>query len=57
MVSVVTSVRGAQFIKVTLIGLMAVLPELIAACELVVKTKRLSFPGFNSWRAIGGIHD
>ena len=37
MVSVVTSVRGAQFVKVTLACLMTVLPELITACELVLK--------------------
>ena len=57
MVSVVTSVRGAQFVKVTLACLMTVLLELITAFELVLKTIRLSFPGFNSWYAIGGIHD
>ena len=38
MMSVVTSVRGAQFVKVTLAGLMTALPELITACELVLKT-------------------
>ena len=38
MMSVATSVRGAHFVKDTLVGLMAVLPELITACELVLKT-------------------
>ena len=55
MMSAVTSVRGAPFVKVTLADLMTVLPELIAACELVLKTNVLRFPGLNSWRAIGGI--
>ena len=43
MVSVVTSVRGAQFVKDTLIDPMTVLPELITACELVVKTNVFCF--------------
>ena len=43
MVSVVTSVRGAQFVKDTLIDPMAVLPELITACELVLKTDVFRF--------------
>ena len=43
MVSVVTSVRGAQFVKDTLIDPMTVLPELITACELVVKTNVFRF--------------
>jgi hypothetical protein len=34
----VTSVRGAQFVKVTFAGLMTALHELTAACELVLKT-------------------
>jgi hypothetical protein len=38
MASVVTSVRGAQFVKDTLIDPMTVLHELITACELAVKT-------------------
>ena len=38
MVSIVTLVRGAQFVKDTLIDPMTVLPELITACELVLKT-------------------
>jgi hypothetical protein len=38
MMSAVTSVRGAPFVKVTLADLMTVLPELITACELVLKT-------------------
>ena len=43
MVSVVTSVRGAQFVKDTLIDPMTVLPELITACELVMKTSVFRF--------------
>jgi hypothetical protein len=43
MVSVVTSVRGAQFVKDTLIDPMAALPELITACELVLKTDVFRF--------------
>jgi hypothetical protein len=39
----VTSVRGAQIVKVTLVDLMTVLPELIAACELVLKTNVFRF--------------
>jgi hypothetical protein len=38
MMFAVTSVRGAHFVKVTLAGLMTVLPELITARELVLKT-------------------
>jgi hypothetical protein len=56
MVTVVTSVRGAQFVKSTLVGLITVLPGFITARELVFENKRLSFPGFNSWCAIGGFH-
>jgi hypothetical protein len=51
----VTSVRCAQFVKVTLVDFMTVLPGLIAARELVLKKKRLLFPSLNSWFAIGGI--
>ncbi len=43
MVSVVASVRGAQFVKVALACLMTVLPELITACELVLKTNVFRF--------------
>ena len=43
MVPVVASVRGAQFVKVTLAGLMTVLPEFITACELVLKTSVFRF--------------
>ena len=43
MVSVVTSVRGAQFLKETLIDPMTVLHELITACELVMKTSVFRF--------------
>ena len=43
MVSVVTSVRGAQFVKDTLIDPMTVLPELITAFELVLKTNVFRF--------------
>ena len=43
MVSVVTSVRGAQFVKDTLIDPMTALPELITACELVLKTNVFRF--------------
>jgi hypothetical protein len=43
MMPVVASVRGARFVKVTLAGLMTVLPELITACELVLKTSVLRF--------------
>jgi hypothetical protein len=41
--SVVASVRGARFVKVTLAGLMAVSPGFITACELVVKTSVFRF--------------
>jgi hypothetical protein len=43
MMPVVASVRGAQFVKVTLAGLMTVLHELTAACELVLKTNVFRF--------------
>jgi hypothetical protein len=43
MMSAVASVRGARFVKVTLAGLMTILPELITACELVLKTNVLRF--------------
>jgi hypothetical protein len=43
MVSVVASVRSARFVKVTLTCLMTVFPELIAACELVLKTNVFRF--------------
>ena len=43
MVSIVTLVRGAQFVKDTLIDPMTVLPELITACELVVKKNVFRF--------------
>ncbi len=43
MVSVVASVRGAQFVKVALACLMTVLPELITVCELVLKTNVFRF--------------
>ena len=43
MLSVVTSVRGAQFVKVTLAGLMTVLPELITAREFALKTNVFRF--------------
>ena len=43
MVPVVASVRGAKFVKDTLIDLMTALPELITACELVVKTSVFRF--------------
>jgi hypothetical protein len=38
MMFVVTSVRGAQSVKVTLALLMTVFPGIITACELVLKT-------------------
>ncbi len=43
MMFAVTSVRGAHFVKDTSIGLMTVLPELIAACELALKTNVFRF--------------
>ena len=43
MVSIVTLVRGAQFVKDTLIDPMTVLPELITAFELVLKTNVFRF--------------
>ena len=43
MVLVVTSARGAQCVKDTLVGLMTVLPELITACELLLKTNVFRF--------------
>ena len=43
MMSVVASVRGAQFVKVTLAGLMTVLHGIIAACELALKTDVFRF--------------
>jgi hypothetical protein len=43
MMPALASVRGARFVKVTLAGLMTVLPELITACELVLKTSVLRF--------------
>ena len=43
MMPVVTSVHGAQFVKVTLACLMTALPELITACELVLKTSVFRF--------------
>ena len=38
MMFAVASVRGAQFVKDTLVGLMTVLPVFITAHELVLKT-------------------
>jgi hypothetical protein len=43
MMSAVTSVRSAPFVKVTLADLMTVLPELITARELVLKTSVFRF--------------
>jgi hypothetical protein len=43
MMFAVTSVRRSQFVKVTLTGLMTILPELIAACELALKTDAFRF--------------
>ena len=43
MVPVVTSARGAQFMKDTLVGLMTVLPVFITAHELVLKTNVFRF--------------
>jgi hypothetical protein len=43
MMPAVTLVRSSQFVKVTLAGLMTALPELIAACELVLKTNVFRF--------------
>ena len=43
MMFAVTSVRGAQIVKVTLVGLMAVFPGFIAARELALKTNVLRF--------------
>jgi hypothetical protein len=43
MMFTMTSVRGAQIVKVTLTCLMTVLPELITACELVLKTNVFRF--------------
>ena len=43
MVSIVTLVRGAQFVKDTLIDPLTVLPELITAYELVLKTDVFRF--------------
>ena len=43
MVSVVALVRGAQFVKVTLAGLMTALFGFIAARELVLKTNVFRF--------------
>ena len=43
MMSAVTPVCGAQFVKDTLVGFMTVLPRLITACELVLKTNVFRF--------------
>jgi hypothetical protein len=43
MMLVVTPVRGAQFVKVTLALLTTVLPGIITACELVLKTGAFRF--------------
>ena len=43
MMPAVTLVRGAQFVKVTLAGLLLALPGLITACELVLKTNVFRF--------------
>jgi hypothetical protein len=43
MVPVVTSARGAQFMKDTLVGLMTVLPVFITVHELVLKTNVFRF--------------
>ena len=43
MVSVVTSVRGAQFLKDTLIDPMTVLPGFITVRELILKTNVFRF--------------
>jgi hypothetical protein len=43
MMPVVTSVCAAQFVKDTLALLMTALPELITACELVLKTNVFRF--------------
>ena len=43
MMFAVTSVRGAQFVKDTLVGLMTALPVFIAARGLVLKTNVFRF--------------
>ena len=43
MMFAVTSVRGAHFVKDTLVGLMTVLPVFITAHELVLKTNVFRF--------------
>jgi hypothetical protein len=43
MMSVVASVRGARFVKVTLTDLMSVFPGYTAARELVLKTNVFRF--------------
>ena len=43
MMPVVTSVRGAHFVKDTLVGLITVLPVFITAHELVLKTNVFRF--------------
>ena len=43
MMFAVTSVRGAHFVKVTLAGLMTVLPIFITAHELILKTNVFRF--------------
>ena len=43
MMFAVTSVRSAQIVKVTLVGLMTVFPGFITAHELVLKTNVIRF--------------